>query len=222
MKKGIITGFILIISLCTSQSYAQLSAVNHKWRNENKKIEFHHRWSIGSGFNAVDDSADPFGLFTDPSEKGNFSFPLTIFTEFYLNRIFGISAAVSSNTYGTGKIIDARFIIEGDAKYIATDIFGRIYFRNLFKTVVFDPYIAIGTGFTKVGSYKLADDMEHPEEITEVPATNRFTANAGFGFNFWFTKNWGANLNATGKWVINTQEYVSNHKQYSIGLVYLM
>jgi len=201
---------------------AQLSAVKFNWRNQKDKIEFHQKWSIGTGFNVVDDSADPFGFFKDPSEKGNFSFPLTIYTEYFLNNIFSISGTISSNTYSTGKIIDANYIIDGDAKYIAGDIFGRIYFRSLFKTVVFDPYIALGTGFTKIGSYKIANDTENPEEIVEVPATNRLTADAGFGFNFWFTENWGLNLNMIGKWIINPQEYTSNHKQYSLGLVYLM
>jgi hypothetical protein len=222
MKKNRIILLVLLTGLWSLNSFAQLSAVKFNWRNQNSKIEFQHKWSFGTGLNVVDDSADPFGFFKDPSEKGNFSFPIAIYTEYNISSVFSLSAAISSNTYSTGKVIDSKYIIDGDAKYIATDIFGRIYFRNFFKTVVFDPYIALGTGFTKVGSYKISGDMENPDEIIEVPATNRFTANAGFGFNFWFTKNWGANLNLTGKWVINKQEYTSNHKQYSLGLVYLM
>lgn len=219
MKKNRILFLTILTSFWAFSSYAQLSAAKFNWRNQNNKIEFHHKWSIGTGLNVVDDSADPFGFFKDPSEKGNFSFPVTFYTEYYVNKIFSLSASVSANTYSTGKIIDNKYIIDGDAKYIATDIFGRIYFRNFFKTVIFDPYIALGTGYTKVGAYKITDDSE---VVTEVPATNRYTANAGFGFNFWLTKNWGANLNMTGKWIINKQEYASNHKQYSIGLIYLM
>ena len=46
------------------------------------------------------------------------------------------------------------------------------------------------------------------------------TLNVGPGVNIWFSDQFGLNLNGTGKWTLNKEEYNTNHFQYSTSLMY--
>ncbi|WP_430969159.1 OmpA family protein [Spongiimicrobium sp. 2-473A-2-J] len=141
-------------------------------------------WTVGLGFNAVDDSATPFGrTFLDIKSTWNIvPFPSVLSLGRTFNNGFGLVLIGSYNRYKTGKIVDGA-INAAPRNYYAID--GKINYdlnRLVGETAWFDPYLSVGGGYSKIGTL------------------GRATANAGFGFNIWFTDRWGLNLNTMGKW----------------------
>lgn len=199
--------------------------------------QYEKDWSIGAGFNIVDDSGHVLGGIIDPGENWNFSNPFTLNAEYFLNNKYSFAAMMSFNKYIDGKNIDdTGYIMKGhEASYFAFDLAGKFSFRDIFHSYTFDPYAFLGFGFTKIGAYKTEPgDLKYNDEVDydedgniNVPAIGRMTINAGFGFNYWFNDVWGLNLNAMGKFGLGTSEHernpnsVSNQKQYSLGVIYL-
>mgnify|MGYP000595253411 CR=1 FL=1 len=100
-----------------------------------------------------------------------------------------------------------------DAGYFAVDLALKYSFGELLDSNVFDPYLSVGAGLSHFGDYTT---KEKPSET--IVSQDIFTVNAGLGMNFWFSSNWGVNLNATGKWGIAATS--TNHLQSSIGVLY--
>jgi outer membrane protein OmpA-like peptidoglycan-associated protein len=84
------------------------------------------------------------------------------------------------------------YAIDGKISYDLNKLIG--------ETNWFDPYIHVGAGYSSIGK------------------VGRSTANAGFGFNTWFSDKWGANFNTMGKWGI--KEGSTKQLQHSAGVVY--
>jgi len=61
-------------------------------------------------------------------------------------------------------------------------------------------------------------DKDNANNVIQIPSSNRINYNVGLGINYWFSANWGVNLNLVAKLGLNK----GNHKQYTFGLVYLL
>lgn len=205
--------------------------------NWDKRVQtgpsFVKNWSFGLGVNFVDDSGR--GLYI--GDQWNFSIPLTLSAEYYLNNKFSFNALFSINEYKEGKTIDGNFIVKDfEASYFAADLAFKFYLREWFRTPVLDPYIFIGGGYTSIGEYRVSpgyngfsldSELDENENLI-VPEIGRFTFNTGFGMNIWISNNWGLTGAATGKWGFASGDYergtnsVSNQIQYTMGILYLL
>jgi len=159
-------------------------------------------WVLGLGFNIVDDTATPFGdTFLDIKDTWNaVPYPSRISIGRFFKNGLGMEAIGTYNEYKEGKIIDGA-INTASREYIAID--GKISYdlnKLIGETNWFDPYIHVGAGYSSIGN------------------VGRSTANAGFGFNTWFSDKWGANFNTMGKWGI--KEGSTKQLQHSAGVVY--
>lgn len=159
-------------------------------------------WVLGLGYNIVDDSATPFGGdFLNINETWNaLPYPSSISIGKTFKNGLGIKAIGSYNKYDIGKKIDGSINLE-ERDYYALD--GMISYdlnKILGETGWFDPFLHLGAGYSDIGSL------------------GRATANAGFGFNTWFSDRWGLNFNTMGKWGI--EEGSTKQLQHSAGVVY--
>lgn len=231
----------LLVFICLGINFVNAQLGGTQWRTGEQFNEvYDHNWSIGAGVNIVEDGNKVIGGIIDPGKYWNFSRPFYVNAEYYLNNKFSFNAMISMNQYNEGKHIDHVYILEGhEASYFAVDLAAKYYFRDLIKTYMFDPYVFAGFGFTNIGNYKGEPvneyNLTYPDKIEVdadgnfvVPAIGRMTINAGIGFNFWFSQNWGLNLNLAGKWGIATGDQdkggnkISNQKQYALGVVYFL
>lgn len=161
-------------------------------------------WSLGIGFNIVDDSATPFGRdFLNIDDTWNaVPYPSSISVGRAFTNGLGAKIIGSYNKYEVGKKIDGRinqeerdyYAIDGMLSYDLNKIVG--------ETGWFDPFIHVGAGYTSIGSI------------------GRTTANAGFGFNTWFNDRWGLNFNTMGKWGLGEDQKSTKQLQHSAGVVY--
>ena len=159
-------------------------------------------WVLGIGYNIVDDSATPFGDdFMNIKDTWNaLPYPSSISIGRYFKNGLGIRAVGSYNKYKVGKRVDGEintaerdyFAIDGMVTYDLNKIVG--------ETAWFDPFLQVGAGYSDIGS------------------VGRATANAGFGFNTWFSDKWGLNFNTMGKWGI--KEGSTKQLQHSAGVVF--
>ena len=205
---------------------------NSQWRSGKQVNDtYDHNFSFSAGVNIVEDGNQIFGGFLNPSEYWNFSRPIYVSAEYYLNNKFSFNAMFSLNEYKADKQIDFLYILEGqEASYFAFDLATKLYFRDWLKTYKFDPYISAGFGYTNIGAYQgIPVDKYTPDQsIVVVPSIGRMTLNAGLGFNIWFSQTWGLNLNMAGKWGIATGDHkkapndVTNQLQYAMGVVYFL
>ncbi|RKN76927.1 OmpA family protein [Ulvibacterium marinum] len=159
-------------------------------------------WVVGLGLNIVDDSATPFGEdFLDIKDTWHtVPYPSRISIGRFFRSGIGLEAIGTYNRYKEGKIVDGAinsslreyFAIDGKISYDINKIIG--------ETGWFDPYLHVGAGYSSIGS------------------VGRSTANAGFGFNTWFSDRWGLNFNTMGKWGI--PEGSTKQIQHSAAVVY--
>lgn len=180
---------------------------------------------FGFGFNIVEDNGNLFGNTTGPSL--NFSNPYNFYVEYNVNNKISIFGNLSFNKYVAGKSIDSRIVLKGSkASYVAFDIGSHFYFRKKLDNYTFEPYFSFGMGYTNIGTYK--SFYVGSTKVYEPPAIGRLTINAGFGANYWFSSEWGMNVNLMGKIGLGSDrfktkynyDYVSNQIQFSFGVVY--
>jgi outer membrane protein OmpA-like peptidoglycan-associated protein len=159
-------------------------------------------WTVGLGYNFVDDSATPFGkYFLNIKETWHaLPYPSSISLGRSFKNGIGLKAIGSYNRYKVGKLVDGK-INTSPRNYYALD--GMISYdlnKLIGETGWFDPFLHVGAGYTSIGGVK------------------RSTANAGFGFNTWFNDQWGLNFNTMGKWGIPKGS--TKQLQHSAGVVY--
>jgi len=162
---------------------------------------YQNLWMLGVGYNIVDDSGNFFDEPFNISDNWNaLPYPSRISIGRYFNNGLGIEFIGSYNKYKEGKIIDKNvntvetdyFALDGRLSYDLNKIIGQSNF--------FDSYIGAGMGYTEANNI------------------SRTTFNTTIGIRTWFTNRLGLDVNAVGKWSLNTTK--SNHIQYGLGLVY--
>lgn len=159
-------------------------------------------WVVGLGINIVDDTATPFGeQFLNIDDTWNMvPYPSRVSIGRFFKSGIGLEAIGTYNNYKVGKLIDGK-INQAPRDYFAID--GKISYdmnKLIGQTGWFDPYVHVGAGYSSIGGL------------------GRSTANAGFGFNTWFSDTWGLNFNTMGKWGI--PEGSTKQLQHSAGVVY--
>ena len=172
-------------------------------------------WAITIGVNAVDfypvgedtPQGDYFDEYFNASDHWNILPSLsTITISKYLSDGFTFSATGSLNKidkFGsnfdpiTGE--ETTNVVD-DLTYYGLD--GRVSysFMETLKCKTIDPYLGVGGGYTWV------------DEI------GAGTLNGTLGFRFWFSENFGLDLNSTYKH--SFEDYLSTHFQHSVGLTF--
>ncbi|MDM9632564.1 OmpA family protein [Robiginitalea aurantiaca] len=156
-------------------------------------------WLAGLGINIVDDSWRARQNYALSEMWNTVPYPSRLSFGRYFKSGIGLELIGTYNKFKEGKVIDGQPITE-ESEYWAVD--SRISYdlnRLVGETGIFDPYIGAGLGYTQ----------------TEV---RRRTANAIIGFRLWFSERWGADLNSTGKWGLESES--TNHIQHGAGVVY--
>ena len=174
---------------------------------------------MGFGVNALNNSGAQFEDLATGDHWAIAKTPFYLSADAYIDGQFSVETMVSFNYFTDGTLMDGQTILgedEGgnDAGYAAVDVALKYSFGELLDSNVFDPYLTVGAGISHFGDYTT---KENPS--LTVVKEDIFTLNAGLGMNFWFSSNWGVNLNASAKWGVAT-EY-TNHFQSRIncGLV---
>jgi outer membrane protein OmpA-like peptidoglycan-associated protein len=117
----------------------------------------------------------------------------------YFRSGLGVEVIGTYNKFKEGKIIDGVPNPE-ESEYWAVDTRLSYDLNKLVgETGIFDPYLGAGLGYTQ----------------TDV---RRRTANAVVGFRLWFSERWGADINTSGKWGLDSES--TNHIQHAAGVVY--
>ena len=156
-------------------------------------------WLAGLGTNIVDDSWRARQDFALDEMWNIVPFPSRLSFGRYFRSGIGVELIGTYNKFKEGKIIDGVVNTE-ETDYWAVDT--RVSYdlnRLVGQTGIFDPYIGGGLGYTQ----------------TDV---RRRTANAVVGFRLWFSDRWGADLNTSGKWGLDSES--TNHIQHAAGVVY--
>jgi hypothetical protein len=194
---------LLGINLVSAQAWSDRSSV-----------QYDNDWIIGLGINAVYDSGLGAGDIFNVNDNWNFGIPFYLTVENHINNQFSIGAALTLNKIKEGKIIDGETVLEGgnEAGYAAFDLALKYSFRELLGLVSLEPYAFGGLGVTYIGDYQTEENNEIRKGVS------RMTLNTGLGCNYWLSKDWGINLNLTGKFGIGSD--VTNQIQTNIGLLY--
>ena len=160
------------------------------------------------GLNLVDSSGkyNPFEFLSSFDEMA-FSENFNIELEYRFSNSLSLSVAWSNNKWKANKGRIDGAIIPSDVKYSAIDLDLKYYYNQSFggwfdRNDWLELYLHGG-----VGRASQADQ-------------SGMTLNVGPGVNIWFSDQFGLNLNGTGKWTLNKEEYNSNHFQYSTSLMY--
>ena len=160
------------------------------------------------GLNLVDSSGEynPFEFLSSFDEMA-FSENFNIELEYRFSNSLSLSVAWSNNKWKANKGRIDGAIIPSDVKYSAIDLDLKYYYNQSFggwfdRNDWLELYLHGG-----VGRVSQADQ-------------SGMTLNVGPGVNIWFSDQFGLNLNGTGKWTLNKEEYNSNHFQYSTSLMY--
>lgn len=154
-------------------------------------------WVVGFGTNVIHSPATRSDFF----KVKEWNMVPSLFSRLYVGKYiddgFSIEGALSVNNieHNNGVTVPSKSFIafDGSLKYDVNNIIG--------ETGFFDPYVLVGGGYTWVDQKGAG------------------TFNAGAGANFWFTDNFGLNLQVVGKHVFNDFFISNNHWQYSTGLV---
>jgi OOP family OmpA-OmpF porin len=158
-------------------------------------------WMFGVGFNAVDDSDQPFSKLTDISGEWNaVPYPSRLSLGKYFKNGLGVEAIAAYNKYQKGKIV-RRAPMPNDKDYFSFDT--RLSYdlnKIIGETGWFDPYVGVGIGYSYILDGHIA------------------TYNGVVGFRTWFSDRFGLDVNSSGKWAFKTD--YSNHLQHAIGVVY--
>ena len=209
MKK--ISFTILLGLLCINLMSAQELIV--EWDDRNNHSD--NQWTLGFGVNAINNSDAEFNDLTNIDHWAFSKIPFYVSAEASVAKKLRLGGMLSFNYTSNGTVFEGQTILgpdEGgnDAGFTAFDLSLKYSFLN---SDAFEPYLSVGTGITHFGDYRT---KENPTVL--VGTLDIFTVNAGLGCNIWFSKTWGLNLNATGKWGIAKQ--YTNYLQASFGVLY--
>ncbi|ASS47952.1 MAG: hypothetical protein A3D31_01330 [Candidatus Fluviicola riflensis] len=166
-----------------------------------------YKWQVGISWNAVDDDGRDVCQPFDVKQSWNYPlFPSRIMVDRYLKKGLSLEFAGAYNNYTTDKLVNDTTGLSG--LFISTDLNTKFSFYQLFYPMKwFDPYVSLGLGLT------------HRDAYSQTVTGN---LNINVGFNFWIYRNWGLQLQTSGKLGINGQFFNTNadYMQHSLGVVY--
>lgn len=162
-------------------------------------------WTAGFHGVVVDDDGRPFkDLFNIKQSWNLLPFPTRLNLEGLIKNGWSVELTMAYSRYAAGKMLNNDIATNGGS-FVAVDVNAR-YYRNkqINKAGRFDPYVAGGLGYTFRSA--LAQGQQCP------------TANIGLGFNFWFNRGLGLNVQSLAKFKMLPRS--SNYLMHSLGLVF--
>jgi len=205
MKKIKLIPFVIITCFYLNTSNAQTTN------------DISGEWQFGLGLNVIKDNGKKGEV-----KSLNFGNPFILSAEYAFSNQFSLNAGLSFNKYKEGQAVDGLVVAEGDsASYMAFDLSLKFYFRELWDTNNFEPYVLAGFGYTTIGSYEALNEGKNI--IRQFPRVGRMTMNVGLGTNYRFSESWGMNLNVMAKFGAKSGEnkdFISNQGQISLGVFY--
>ena len=162
-------------------------------------------WKISAGFNIVDiRTPDNFeSVLKDYSGAQDWNlvpYPSKLTVERSLNKNFSMQLGLSLNKIEKGFGWEENDPLTDD-KFFAVDAKAKYDLNNLVgETAWFDPYVALGIGYSKIG------------------ANGDFKVNGSYGANFWVFENVGLNLESSYNHAFNDNN--TDYFQHSAGIVY--
>jgi OOP family OmpA-OmpF porin len=215
MKKSIKIALLALVLLTSAQTVFSQAKVN-VFAIKLGVIMRQTPWTVGLGWNIVDDNGNAWKKQFDARKSWNMPFyPSWIRGEKYFDK--GWSAVINSalNQYKSGKIINTEinkssstnFSFDLNAKYDFHELydFSTLWFKQ--STKVCDVYAISGFGFTARNTSKVHGCA---------------TYNIGFGVTAIIYQGWGVNLEAMSKFGLTAPFFTTpaNYLQYTFGAVY--
>ena len=201
MKKFTLNLFF-IVGLVSLQAQESISndSINEK----------HSTLILKLGANLVDSAGndDPFTTFSDFDQMAFYE-NYIIELEYRFSKWFSLSAGLSNNKWKANKGKIDGIIVNTDTKYSAIDLDLKFYYDEFFEWFDRNDWL----------------ELYFHGGVGALVQANKYgtTLNLGPGANFWFTDQFGLNLNSTAKWVIDyddQEKFNSNHFQFSASLMY--
>lgn len=164
-------------------------------------------WTAGIGGVVIDDDGRPFKqLFNVRDTWSSVYVPSKASFEGFIAKGWSGEIAFTYSQLKAGKIVDNyNRRRESDVNLFALDFNGKYDLNELIgDTKAFSPYGIAGLGYTR------RNNPTHK---------NGFMGNIGLGFNLWFYKGFGFNVQSMAKFAIN-RKHSSNYLMHSLGIVY--
>lgn len=161
-----------------------------------------YKWLVGIGWSAIEDDGRGLCQPFDAAQSWNAEvFPTRLLIDRYLK--YNLSAEFSGayTMYKAGKLINDS--INRAGLFLSFDLNCKYSFFRLVGVKWLDPYVSLGIGLT---------------QRTALPQLYTGTINVGLGANFWFYKNFGLQLQTSGK--IGIGGAGSSYMQHSASIVY--
>ena len=190
-------------------------------QEKKKKTTYAGNWVIGAGINVIEDSGTQDFSNLTQSKYNHFGSPLMLSAEYLTHSKFSFSATFLLNKFQSGKEVQGLTIQSGsEPTYMAVDFAAKMFFRKILDKHVFTPYVMAGPGYRTIAAYQAKNASG---TLVDVPKTQDITLNAGLGAYYWFSRNWGLNLNYMGKFALkigSNKDYKTNHLVGSFGFFY--
>lgn len=183
-------------------SVSSLAAQPLHWMGQRKP----YKWQFGIGWNAVDDDGRGFCQAFDVQQSWNIPvFPSRFMVDRYLKYGLSVEFAGAYNEYTENKLINGMTGQSG--LFLSGDLNCKFSFYQLLQIQWLDPYASLGIG----GTHRDAYDQ-----------TFVGTLNASVGVNFWVYRNWGIQLQSSGKLGVGNELLTgnTNYIQHTAGIVY--
>lgn len=193
----------VIMMLVFVMMYATVFGQQYRWRSKPQ-----HTWILGLGFQAIDDYNVPLGeVFSGNRTWHILPYPSRFNLERNLKHGFGIGGNVNYNTFLAGKIVNEQ-INNNLVHVVGVDAYFKYRFNANYKKVAwFDPYLALGLGYT----WRISD-------LTR----DNLSTNFHVGSNFWFTQKVGLQIESSLKLALGASfpNHPSSYFQHSLTLLY--
>lgn len=202
-----IIAFTLVFLLQFKRSHAQI-IVNDKPGKGGWVREELPSWTIGIGWNGVDDNSHAFKKIFDLRKSWNLpAYPAQLSVD--RSSTFGLSygGVFNFNIYKPGKLINGKEI-GGSFLFFSLDLNAKYHVNHFMRTPRWmDVYATVGPGFT-----------------LRFAPPHRYTAtwNIGGGSNFWLNKWLGINVQSLAKFGLKSPiiKTGSNYLQHSAGFIF--
>lgn len=183
--------------------------IDENWSPKPKK-KGKTSWIFTAGWNAVDDNSNPFKKLFAVKKVWSLPFyPSQASAEIIGQEGVTFGLMFTFNRYKAGKEINGG-INPSKGLFFAWDLFAKYHFNEHIKmSKQYDPYFLLGAGFTL---------------RFVAPNNTAFTANTGFGMNYWFSSKWGMNIQSLAQFGIKKRfpRNGANYLHHSIGFTYII
>lgn len=200
-KRRVYKGLV-ISSLLLLFSWSAFSQ-QYRWRSKPQ-----HTWIFGLGFQAIDDYNVPFGdLFKGGRTWHLLPYPTRLSAERNFNYGIGVGGLLQYNQLKQGKFVN-EVTNPSLVHVVSFDGYVKYRFNMKYKKVSwFDPYVALGLGYTMRFSSASSDHI---------------TTNIHLGSNFWFTDRIGVQIETSAKFALGASypTHPASYLQHSASFLY--